>query len=94
MNSVVEIARNITAIAAAVAVLAGMIGVLAAIVKGMLCLLRHNMLHTYYKCRDAKEIRQYEIEDFNAAYKAYIALRGNSFIKKINEEVQTWKVVS
>lgn len=91
---IIEIAKAITAIAAALTVLGGMTGALLAIAAGVKCLLRHNMLHTYYRHRDDKEIRQYELEDFNAEFKAYRTLRGNSFIVRINEEVQTWKVIS
>lgn len=61
---------------------------------GQKCLLRHNMLHTYYKHHDDKTIRQYEFEDFDYQYKAYKALKGNSFIDKIYEEVKSWEVIS
>ena len=94
MSNIVEIAKSITAIAAALAVLGGLAGALLAIASGVKCLLRHNMLHTYYRHQEEKKIRQYELEDFNAEFKAYRALRGNSFIVRINEEVQTWQVVS
>ena len=46
------------------------------------CQLRHDMLHTYYKHKDEKEIRQYEMENFIYSYKAYKALKGNSFIEQ------------
>lgn len=65
-----------------------------AIRDGQKCLLRHNMLHTYYKNRELRTIRQYEYEDFVFQYKAYKALHGNSFIDKIHEEVKEWEVVS
>lgn len=65
-----------------------------AIRNGQKCLLRHNMLHTYYKHLSDKTIRQYEFEDFDYQYKAYKALKGNSFIDKIYEEVKSWKVIS
>lgn len=65
-----------------------------AIRDGQKCLLRHNMLHIYYKNREERTIRQYEFEDFEYQYKAYKALHGNSFIDKIHEEVMEWEVVS
>lgn len=62
--------------------------------EGQKCLLRHNMLHIYYKHHEEKTIRQYEYEDFMYQYKAYKALHGNSFIDKICDEVKEWEVVS
>lgn len=59
---------------------------------GQKCLLRSEMLHTYYKHHEENCIRQYEYENFVYSYKAYKALGGNSFIDKIYSEVQTWEV--
>lgn len=56
------------------------------------CGLRHDMLHTYYRHRDDKTIRQYELEDFLYLYKGYKALGGNSFIDKIKSEIDEWEV--
>nr|DAL14460.1 MAG TPA_asm: hypothetical protein [Caudoviricetes sp.] len=58
------------------------------------CGLRHDMLHTYYRHRDDKTIRQYELEDFLFMYRGYKALGGNSFIDKINGEIDEWEVRS
>lgn len=56
------------------------------------CGLRHDMLHTYYRHRDDKTIRQYELEDFLYLYMGYKALGGNSFIDKIKSEIDEWEV--
>lgn len=64
-----------------------------AILNGMKCQLRSDMLHIYYEHKEEKKIRQYELENFIYLYKAYKALRGNSFIDKINKEVLSWEVV-
>ena len=61
--------------------------------EGIQCQLRSDMLGTYYKHQRDCEIHQYEYENFMACYKAYKALRGNSFIDKIREEVQDWTVI-
>ena len=61
---------------------------------GMKCQLRSDMLHIYYEYRETKKIRQYELENFVHLYKAYKALRGNSFIDKIYKEVMTWEVIT
>ncbi len=64
------------------------------LIEGQKCQLRSDMLRIYYKNCDAREIRQYEFENFSLMYKAYKALKGNSFVDKIKEEVFKWKVVS
>ena len=52
------------------------------------------MTRTYYHHKDEKRIRQYEYENFKSNFHAYRALRGNSFIIKINDEIDTWEVIS
>lgn len=50
------------------------------------CMIKFNyphMLHTYYRHREGKTIRQYKHEDFIYEYNAYKAMKGNSFIKPI-----------
>ena len=56
------------------------------------CQLRHDMLHTYYRHREGRTIRQYELEDFLYLYRGYKALGGNSFIDKIKSEIDEWEV--
>ena len=58
------------------------------------CQLRHDMLHTYYRHREDRTIRQYELEDFLYLYRGYKALGGNSFIDRIKDEVDDWEVIS
>ena len=64
------------------------------LVRGMRCQLRSDMLHIYYQYKDEKKIRQYELENFVYLYKAYKALKGNSFIDKIYKEVMAWEVIT
>ena len=64
------------------------------IAEGTRCQLRSEMLRTYYHNKDTKKIRQYEYENFIFLYDAYKALKGNSFIDKIHEEVSSWEIVS
>lgn len=64
------------------------------IVEGQRCQLRSEMLHTYYVHKEKGKIRQYEFENFLLMYKAYKALKGNSFIDKIHDEVIEWEVES
>lgn len=67
---------------------------LSKISNGTRCQLRSEMLRIYYKNVDTKEIRQYELENFIMLYEAYKALKGNSFVDKIYEDVKEWKVIS
>lgn len=64
------------------------------ILEGMRCQLRTELLRTYYRHKDQKQIRQYEMENFVHNFNAYIALGGNSFIQEIRQEVMRWEVVS
>ena len=64
------------------------------ILNGLKCLLRSEMLRIYYQHKDSEKIRQYELENFVFLYKAYKALKGNSFIDKIYKEVMEWEVES
>lgn len=61
---------------------------------GQRCQLRSEMLHIYYRNIDSGEIRQYEFENFVLMYEAYKALKGNSFIDKIYEEVKSLRIVT
>lgn len=58
------------------------------------CMLRSDMLHTYYKHREEDKIRQYEKENFLLEYKAYKHLGGNSFIDDVEKEVRRWDVIT
>lgn len=58
------------------------------------CMLRSDMLHTYYKHREEDKIRQYEKENFLLEYKAYKRLKGNSFIDDIEKEIRSWDVIT
>lgn len=64
------------------------------IINGQRCQLRSEMLQIYYHNREAKKIRQYEKENFMMLYEAYKALRGNSFIDTIYDEVRKWETVT
>lgn len=77
-----------------VGILIPMVVAIRKINDGQRCLLRSEMLRIYYHHRESSTIRQYEYENFMYLYNAYKALRGNSFIDKIYEEVRAWEVVS
>lgn len=64
------------------------------ITNGQKCQLRSEMLRIYYHNCELKIIRQYEYENFIFLYEAYKALKGNSFIDKIYDEVKEWEVIT
>lgn len=91
---------NLTTIVTLIGEIGVLIGVIIPVIvsirkiaNGTLCQLRSEMLRIYYHNRDTGEIRQYEFENFVALFAAYKALGGNSFVEKINREVQTWKII-
>lgn len=60
---------------------------------GIKCLLRSDMMNTYYKHRDSDAFREYEAQNFEMMYAAYKHLGGNSFIDNIHSEVKRWEVL-
>ena len=58
------------------------------------CMLRSDMLHTYYKHREEDHIRQHEKENYLLEYRAYKRLGGNSFIDDVTLEVRKWDVIT
>lgn len=61
--------------------------------EGMQCLLRSEIVRTYYRHLDEKQMRQYEFENLSKCYKAYKQNGGNSFITHIYEEMETWTII-
>lgn len=66
---------------------------LSLIKDGMMWLLASEIRKIYYRNLEDKQLRQYEYETVRFCYGAYKALGGNSFIKHIVEEMETWTVV-
>lgn len=92
---------NLATVTTLIAELGVLLGVIVPVIvsvrkisNGTRCQLRSEMLRIYYHNREKKIIRQYEYENFVLLYEAYKALKGNSFIDKISEEVHEWDIVS
>ena len=92
---------TLTTIVALIGEISVVIGVILPVIitvrkirNGMKCQLRSEMLRIYYHNRSKQTIRQYEYENFVMLHEAYKALKGNSFIDKIYEEVRDWEIVS
>lgn len=88
------IATLITEISVLFGVIIPVIVWIRKIADGQKCQLRNEMLQIYYHNKDTKTIRQYEYENFVFLYEAYKALKGNSFIDKIYEEVKKWTITT
>ncbi len=61
--------------------------------EGMQCLLRSEIVRTYYKHLEDKKMREYEFENVSKCYKAYIENGGNSFVEHIYEEMEKWTII-
>ena len=85
---------NLAVIITEVSALIPIVVAILYLLNGLKCLLRSEMLRIYYRHKDNEKIRQYELENFVFLYKAYKALKGNSFIDKIYKEVMSWEVIS
>lgn len=94
MSELLGAAGAISVLAAAAAILCKGMRMVGNIVEGIRCQLRTDMLRTYYRHKDERQIRQYEMENFEHNFAAYNALNGNSFVNKIREEVCSWEVIS
>lgn len=81
----------ITEIGVLLGVVIGLVAFCKKIAEAFRCLLRNKMLEIYNKHKDTKEIGRYDYENFDMLYKAYKALKGNSFIDDIYKEFRTWK---
>ena len=60
--------------------------------EGQRCLLRSQIVRTYYHNVDTQTLKQYEYENMIACYKAYKRLGGNSFVDHIHGEMETWTI--
>jgi hypothetical protein len=94
MPNLTPVTTLIAEIGILIAALTPCVVLIVCLVNGMRCLLRQAMLNTYYHHKETEKIRQYEKENFVHLYKAYKALKGNSFIDDIYKEVRTWEVIS
>lgn len=94
---IADLASDVTSIAALVIMLVKPIRERifgSSIIKeGQKCLLRSEIVRTYYRHLNQKEMRQYEYENLCLCYNAYTQLGGNSFVTHIYEEMQEWTVV-
>ena len=61
--------------------------------EGQQCLLRTEIVRIYYRLHDDRKLREFEYKNMEECYKAYKALKGNSFIDRIHAEMQEWDII-
>lgn len=61
--------------------------------EGQRCLLRSEIVRIYYRHHDDRQLREFEFKNMQQCYEAYKALKGNSFIDKIHEEMKEWDII-
>ena len=61
--------------------------------EGQRCLLRSEIVRIYYRHHDDQKLRVYEFKNLLQCYEAYKALKGNSFIDKLHEEMKEWDII-
>lgn len=92
MNYILIIAEIISAVSIIIGTVSAFWVWIKRLVEGQKCQLRSDMLRIYYKNKDDKTLRQYELENFILMYKAYKSLKGNSFIDIIYKEIKEWNI--
>ena len=61
--------------------------------EGLRCLLRSEIVGLYYRRRESRQLKEYEYQNLEFCYRAYKALKGNSFAEHIYCEMQEWEIV-
>lgn len=94
---IVEYARDISAISACAVILIKplrekLFG-LESLREGLRCLLRAEIVRIYYRHNDEKKLKEFEYKTIQSCYFAYKALKGNSFIDHIYNEMEEWEII-
>lgn len=92
-TAIITFVKDWGALAAALGMLAAFLKSIGAIRDGYLCLLRTEITRLYYRHLEDKKLRQYEFENLVKCYEAYTRSGGNSFVKRIFDEMMEWDVV-
>ena len=94
MNYIASVIALILETISLIGLIVSFIVIIRKIIEGVRCQLRSEMLRCYYRNRETRKIRQYELENFVKLYNAYKALKGNTFIDKIYSEVMEFEVIT
>ena len=61
--------------------------------RGTKCSLRNDILEIYDKCKDTKKITMYQLSSVHLSFEEYEKLKGNSFVKKIVDEMDKFEII-
>ena len=64
-----------------------------AMIEGVKCSLRNDVLTIYDRCKDNKKITHYELEAIQHSAELYFKLKGNSFVKDIVERTKDFELI-
>jgi hypothetical protein len=64
-----------------------------AIFEGIKCSLRNDILQIYESCKHDRKITLYQLQAVELSFSLYDKLKGNSFVKKIVEQMRTFEIV-
>lgn len=64
-----------------------------AIRDGLRSILRSEITRTYYRHHDDRKLKEFEFKNMDQCYDAYRALKGNSFVEKIHDEMKEWDII-
>ena len=70
-----------------------MIYFIIALIEGIKCSLRNDILEIYDRCKEDKKITHYELEAIQHSSELYFRLGGNSFVRAIVERVKNFELV-
>lgn len=62
-------------------------------IEAIKCSLRNDILEIYDRCKDKKEITQYQLHAILYSYSIYKKLKGNSFVEDIIERVKQFTLI-
>jgi len=87
------VSKNWSFLLWSITTLIGFIGLFYLYISSIKCSLRNDILTIYDQCRIKKEITLYQKQAIHLSADLYFKLKGNSFVKSIVEEIDTYKVV-
>lgn len=61
--------------------------------KGLMNLMRNEIKKIYYNGRETKQIKEYEFISFCELCDDYLSRKGNTFVRKVYDEVKKWDVI-
>lgn len=61
--------------------------------EGQRCILRSEIVRIYYRHHEDRQLKEYEFKNMDQCYEAYKALKGNSFVDKIHNEMKEWEII-